>query len=62
VSNVVIILPSIGDALDIPASRQDLVISIYNISLARLMIFGAGPVCRADLNEILYRQNGGQTV
>ncbi|RMZ92558.1 hypothetical protein DV736_g222, partial [Chaetothyriales sp. CBS 134916] len=37
-SAVVIVLPSIGQALDIPASGQQIVVSIYNISLGCLML------------------------
>lgn len=39
VQSVVIILPTISEALDIPASPQDLVVSLYHISLACLTIF-----------------------
>lgn len=35
---MVIILPSLGEALGIPASRQQLVVSVYNVSLGSLMM------------------------
>lgn len=39
VQSVVIMLPSINTALDIPSSRQQLVSSIYNVSSASTILF-----------------------
>lgn len=41
----VIILPTIGEALDIPSSRQQWIVSAYNLTFGCFLVRQASPCC-----------------